>query len=164
MKFFEKVEQCGKWPQHAYRTKFFLIPRNVTSERLAALLPNRDGKRSIVFGWGAADGRNGGAERTVSETLLKMARFDHRTGEIEQGTITLVLDLVEAFERVSLPVVWAGATFFNFPQKILRVLSAEFEHQQRVQFEGPWVEVELHAPSRCGSRCLERSREGVSAY
>ena len=54
----------------------------------------------------------------------------------EQGAVALVLDLAKAFERVSLPVVWAWATHFSFPRKILRVLCGYFEHQERVQFEG----------------------------
>ena len=48
----------------------------------------------------------------------------------------LVLNLAKAFERVSLPVVWAWATHFSFPRKFLRVLCGYFEHQRRVQFEG----------------------------
>ena len=47
-----------------------------------------------------------------------------------------MLDLAKAFERVSLPVVWAWATHFSFPRKILRVLRGYFEHERRVQFEG----------------------------
>ena len=39
LKFFEKVEQCGRWPQQACRTMFILILKNVTSERPIALLP-----------------------------------------------------------------------------------------------------------------------------
>ena len=46
------------------------------------------------------------------------------------------MDLAKAFERVSLPVVWAWATHFSFPRKILRVLCGYFEHQTRVQLEG----------------------------
>ena len=46
----------------------------------------------------------------------------------------LVLDLVEALARVSLPV-WAWATHFNLPRKVLRVLCGYFAHQRRVQFE-----------------------------
>ena len=45
-------------------------------------------------------------------------------------------DLAKAVERVSLPAVWAFATHFSFPRKILRVLCGYFEHQRRVQFEG----------------------------
>ena len=45
----------------------------------------------------------------------------------------MVRDLAKAFE---LPVVWAWATHFSFPRRILRVLCGYFEHQRRVQFEG----------------------------
>ena len=39
-----------------------------------------------------------------------------------QGAVAfLVLDLAKAFERVSLHVVWAWATHFSFPGRILRV-------------------------------------------
>ena len=54
----------------------------------------------------------------------------------ERGTVALVLDLAKAFERVSLPMVWAWATHFSFPRKMLRVLCGHFKHQRRVQFEG----------------------------
>ena len=33
VEFLEKVEQSGKWPQQDCPTMFFLIPKNVTSER-----------------------------------------------------------------------------------------------------------------------------------
>ena len=39
VEFLEKVEQSGKWPQHACTTMFFLIPKNVRSERPIALVP-----------------------------------------------------------------------------------------------------------------------------
>ena len=90
----EKVEQCGRWPQQACTTMFFLIPKNVTSERPIALLPALirwwEGLRAPeVTRWqqrhrfrcDASDGRNGGAVRTVWETLLEMERFDFHAGE-----------------------------------------------------------------------------------
>ena len=55
--------------------------------------------------------------------------------EKEIKETALVLDLARAFERVSLPVVCAWTTHFNFPRKTLRVLCGYFEHQRRVQFE-----------------------------
>ena len=70
------------------------------------------------------------------EQLLVMERFDYRAGEKDQGTITLVLDLAETFERVSLPVVWAWTMHFDFPRKVLPEICGFFEHQQRVHFEG----------------------------
>ena len=39
VEFLEKVEQSGKWPQQACTTMFFLISKNVTSERPIALMP-----------------------------------------------------------------------------------------------------------------------------
>ena len=54
----------------------------------------------------------------------------------DQGAVAVVLDLEKAFERVSLLAVWASATHFSFPRKILWVLCRYFEHQRRVQFEG----------------------------
>ena len=59
-----------------------------------------------------------------------------KTKEEDQGAVALVLDLAKAFERVSLREVWAWATHFSFPRKILRVLCGYFEHQRRVQLEG----------------------------
>ena len=64
-----------------------------------------------------------------------MERFKCRAGEEELRAVALV-GLAKAFERVSLFVVWAWATHFSFPRKILRVLCGYFEHQRRAQFEG----------------------------
>ena len=54
------------------------------------------------------------AERTVWETLAERNSFEYRAREMDQGAITLVLDLAEAFARVSLPVVCAWATRLDF--------------------------------------------------
>ena len=83
---------------------------------------------------------------------------------MDQGAITLVLDLAETLERVSLPVVWAWETHHN----LSRVLCGYFEHQRRAQFEvcvaEPLqtttaivlrVKMELCAPSHCLARCSE---------
>ena len=52
--------------------------------------------------WDVTDGRYGGAERTVWETLLEMQRFSYHAGEREQGAVALVLDFVKAFDAVSI--------------------------------------------------------------
>ena len=39
VEFLEKVEQSGRLPQQACTTMFFLMPKNVTSERPIALTP-----------------------------------------------------------------------------------------------------------------------------
>ena len=60
--------------------------------------------------WDATDGRNGQIA-LCGKPLSHMRRFDYRAGEKDQGTITLVLDVAKTLQRVSLPVVWAWATF-----------------------------------------------------
>ena len=148
VEFLEKVEQSGKWPQQACTTMFFLIPKNVTSERPIALMPTlircweamrapevAKWQQKYRVEWDAIDGRNGRAQRTVWEVLMEMERFNGRGKAEDQGAVALVLDLAKAFERVSLPVVWAWTIHFSFPRKILRVLCGYFKHQRRVQFE-----------------------------
>ena len=82
-----------------------------------------------------------------------------------------MLDLAEAFERVSLPIVWAWATHthFNLTKKILRVLCGFFQHQRRMQFEGCRAEplqtimaILLAALTHRDARRVERGHEGVS--
>ena len=88
VEFWEKVEQSGKWPQQTCTTMFFLIPKNVTSERPIALMPTTmpwwEALRALDVAkwqqkyrvdWDATDGRNGGAQQTVWETLVEMERF-----------------------------------------------------------------------------------------
>ena len=114
VKFLEKLEQCGRWPQQAWTTMFFLFPKNVTSERPIALQPTMirwwealrtpealRWQQRYRVGWDATDGRNGGAEGTVWETLLEMESFYYRASENDPGATALVLDLADAFERGS---------------------------------------------------------------
>ena len=106
----------------------------VTSERPIALMPTLIRWREAMTAsevakwqqryrieWHAFDCRNGGAQRTVRENLMVMERFKCRAREEDLGAMDLVLDLAKAFERVSIPVVWAWATHSSFPRKILRV-------------------------------------------
>ena len=114
------ARRCSSW---------FL--RIVTSERPIALMPTlirwwealrppevAKWQQKYRFGWDATDGRNGGAQRTVWEVLMEMERFSGKAKAEDQGAVASVLDLARAFERVSLPVVWAWATQFSFPRKI----------------------------------------------
>ena len=135
MEFLETEEQSGKWPQQACTTMFFLILKNVKSERPIALMPTlirwwealrvpevAKWQQKYRVEWDATDGRNGGAQRTVWEVSMEMERLNGRAKAEDQGAVAQVLDLAKAFERVSLLVVWAWATHFSFPRKILWVL------------------------------------------
>ena len=110
MQFLEKVERSGKWPHQACTTMFFLIPKNITSDKPIALMPTLIRLRaSEVAKWqlkyrvdcDAADGRNGGAQQTVWEIWMEMDRFDGKGKEEDQGAVALVLDLAKAFESQS---------------------------------------------------------------
>ena len=116
----ERVQQSGKWPQQVCTTMLFLIPENVTSERPTALMPTlirwwqalrapevAKWQQKNRVDWDATDGRNGGAQRTDSEVLMDMERFDGRAKAEDRGAVALVLDLAKAFERVCFPVVGA---------------------------------------------------------
>ena len=80
----------------------------------------------------------------------------------------MVLDLAKAFDRVSLPVVWAWATHFLFPKKDLasavRVLRAPEASTVRKMCGGAApdyrsniarVELELLASTCCGAGRVE---------
>ena len=171
----------AKWPQQACTTMFFLIPKNVTSEKPIALMPTLirwwEALRAFeVAKWqrkyrddrNATDGRNGGAQRPVCEILVEMERFNGKAKEEDHGALALVLDLAMAFEHVSLPVVWAWATHFSFPRKILRVLCGYFEHAEASAVRRTRgraapdhyghlarVKVELLSFAYCATRCAE---------
>ena len=99
---------------------------------------------------------------------MEMERFKFRADEDDVGAVALVLHLAQAFEQVSLLVVWAWVTHFSFPRKILRVLCGYFEHQRRGQPEGcsaeplktitailPGPKWELLASTQCVTGCAE---------
>ena len=104
VEFLEKVEQSGKWPQQACTTMFFLIPQNVTSERPIALMP------MMIRWWKALR-----APEVVGEG--SNCRQEKKIGSCGLGPTP-----GEGFRAVSLLVVWAWATHFNFPRKLLRML------------------------------------------
>ena len=150
VEFLEKVEQSGKWPQQACTTKFFLTPENITSERPIALIANvdsvvessvstRGGELAAEVSrreWDATDGRNGGAQRTVWEVLMKWRDLMEEQKQRIKGLCPSFWTWRKLSSGSASLVAWAWATHFSFPRKILRVLCGYFEHQRRVQFKG----------------------------
>ena len=51
--------------------------------------------------------------------MLELESLDPEGGENVNTAATLVVDLVEAFEKVQLIVVWNWATWFQVPAKIV---------------------------------------------
>ena len=88
---------------------FFLIPKNVTSERPSALVPTLirwwetlsaqevaqwQQKYRIdweCYGWT----KYGGAQRAVWEMLMEFERFKYQAGEEDLGAVALVLDVAK---------------------------------------------------------------------
>ena len=65
-----------------------------------------------------------------------MEKYNYNVEEMDQGAVTSVVDLANAFERLLLKVVWAWAMHFGYLEHILRVLSGYFQLQRTVFFEG----------------------------
>ena len=83
----------NSWKKGGQRC-FSSFPKNVTSERPFALVSTMIGWWKALrapkvakwqvkcrMEWHGTDGRNGGAERLVWETLLEMERFKYQAGE-----------------------------------------------------------------------------------
>ena len=118
----EKVEQSGQWPQQACTTMFFLIPKNITSERPIALMPPlirwwealrapevAKWQQKYRVDWDATDCRNGGAQQTVWEILTEMERFDGKAKDEDQGAVVLVLDLAWRRHSSESAFLWCNA-------------------------------------------------------
>ena len=125
--------KCGRWPQQACTTMFFLVPKNVASDRPIALIPTMirwwEGLRAPEVSRWQQRHRVGWDDAAPDGKIRLPCRRD-RPRSNHTGAC-----LVTALERVSLPVVWP-ATHCNLSRKVLRVLCGYFEHQRRVQFEG----------------------------
>ena len=90
----------------ACTSMFFLVPKNVTSERPIALMPTlirwweamrasevAKWQQKYRIEWDATDGRIGGSQRTVWEMLMEVEKFKCRAGEDDLGAV----DLAKAF-------------------------------------------------------------------
>ena len=98
VKFVDKVEHCGRWPQQAFTTITALCPTLIRWwEWLRAPELSRWQERHRV-GWDTTGGRDGGAQRTVWKTLLEMERLDYRVGDMDH---TVVLDLARTCQSPS---------------------------------------------------------------
>ena len=115
-------------------------------------------------------------QQTVWEVLMEMERFNGRAKAEDRGAVALVLDLAKAFERVSLPVVWAWATHFSLQGRycgccaVLRAPEASAVRRMRggaaPDHHGHLarVEVELLAFTHCSAGCVERSRKNLPVF
>ncbi|CAK0882196.1 unnamed protein product, partial [Prorocentrum cordatum] len=115
-----RVVDCTlAWPIHMATVLFFIIPKTLTTDRAIGLLPATIRAREIMKGphmikgamenqrsWDCTN-HGAAAEDAACDALLshEMDDPDDESEELE-ATITAVLDLVKAFEKVSLHVLW----------------------------------------------------------
>ena len=167
MEFLEKVEQSRKWPQQACTTMFFLIPKNVTSERPIALMLTlirwwealrapevAKWQQKCRVDWDTTDGRNGGAQRTVWEVLMEIKGFGSGPGEgIRASQPSCGLGLGDSFQLPKEDLEGA-VRLFRAPEacRVRRVCgrAAHDNHSYLAR-----VQVELLALTHCVAGCVE---------
>ena len=67
-------------------------------------------------------------KRTAWEALLEMEQYSHNVVDMDQGAVTLAVEMVKVFEKERLKVVWTWAMHFGFPQRF-RVLRGYFQRR-----------------------------------
>ena len=138
VEFLEKVEPCGRWPQQACTTMSHCAC--AYDESLVGSLARARGcdmPTKYRIEWDATDGRNGGAERTVGETLPEMER-DH-------GAVWFL-----TWQRLSSGFVLQcglGRRTSICPGRSCGWYAVYFEHQRRIQFDW-WGSGAARGPSR----------------
>ncbi|CAK0863259.1 unnamed protein product [Prorocentrum cordatum] len=113
--FYMEVERTLRWPIHMGTVLFFMIPKTYTTDRAIGLLPTAIRAWEIMrepymVEWAKKNYRSWGctsygkaAEDAAWEVLLSHEMDDvEEQSEETQATVTAVLDLVKAFEKVSL--------------------------------------------------------------
>ena len=153
--FSANVTQCGCWAVQGSTLFFFLVPKNVTSQRprsialLRVLIRWWEWLRAPVIQerktrsrarWDATKASNGGAERTASEAVWEMDEYKCNVEGMGYGAFLWWWIWPKLFEKVQLQEVWSWAMDYGFSQRILRSFCGCFLHQRRVLFEGYVVE------------------------
>ena len=126
-------------------------------------------------GWDATDVRNGGAARTMWETLVEWKGSTAEQAKKTQERSHWCLTWLKPSSKLAFRLCGLGQRSSKFSMKIMRVLCRYFQHQSCVQFEGcvaaapehhghpPWFKMELLAPLHCAARRFEQGGQGVSA-
>ena len=128
---------------------FFLISKNVNSERLIALMPTLVRwwewiRANLVAGVEVKEEKGGGTPLKVpmvgrkgwrEETLLEIEMYGIKANELDGGAATLVVDFLQLlFGRGRLESCPDIMPFSVSSANVLRILCGYFEHQRRVQF------------------------------
>ncbi|CAK0818028.1 unnamed protein product [Prorocentrum cordatum] len=143
--FYMEVERTLRWPVHMGTALFFMTPKTFTTDRVIGLLPTAIRVWEIMrephmVEWAKQNYRSWdctsygkAAEDAAWEALLSHEMDDaEEQSEETQATITAVLDLVKAFEKVSLHVLWEAGKQLNFNTGVLAVVCSYFAMTRRL--------------------------------
>ncbi|CAK0804411.1 unnamed protein product, partial [Prorocentrum cordatum] len=143
--FYMEVERTLYWPIHMGTVLFFMIPKTFTADRVTGLLPTAIRvweimREPYMVKWAKQNYRSWdctsygqAAEDAAWEVLLSHEMDDaDEQSEETQATITAVLDLVKAFEKVSLHVLWEAGKQLNFNTGVLAVVCSYFAMSRRL--------------------------------
>ncbi|CAK0843011.1 unnamed protein product, partial [Prorocentrum cordatum] len=121
--FYMEVERTLRWPIHMGTVLFFMIPKTYTTDRWA----KKNYRSWDCTSYGKA------AEDAAWEVLLSHEMDDaEEQSEETQATVTAVLDLVKAFEKVSLHVLWEAGKQLKFNTGVLAVVCSYFAMTRRL--------------------------------
>ena len=94
-------------------------------------------KLQCARAWDAAGSGTGGASAAAWEALFCYESDEHQSQSPEEEVeIAVIMDLVKAFERVSLDIVWKIAKMYDFPLGIATIVLHIFHFPRRVIVQG----------------------------
>ncbi|CAK0838315.1 unnamed protein product, partial [Prorocentrum cordatum] len=143
--FYVGVERTLRWPIHMGTVLFFMTPKTYTTDRVIGLLPTAIRvweimREPYMVDWAKNNYRSWdctsygkAAEDAAWEVLLshEMGDVDEQSEET-QATVTAVLDLVKAFEKVSLHVLWEAGKQLKFNAGVLAVVCSYLAMARRL--------------------------------
>ncbi|CAK0822508.1 unnamed protein product, partial [Prorocentrum cordatum] len=143
--FYMEVGRTLRWPIHMGTVLFFMIPKTYTTDRAIGLLPTAFRvweimREPYMVEWAKKNYRSWdctsygkAAEDAAWEVLLSHEMDDvEEQSEETQATVTAVLDLVKAFEKVSLHVFWEAGKQLKFNTGVLAVVCSYFAMTRRL--------------------------------
>ncbi|CAK0888132.1 unnamed protein product, partial [Prorocentrum cordatum] len=120
------AEKTLAWPVHMGTVLFFMIPKTFTTDRVIGLLP------TTIRPWDCTS--FGKAAEDAAWDVLLSHEMDNPDVEDEytEATITAILGLVKAFERVSHFVLWEAGKQLKFNTGVLAVVFSYFAMARRL--------------------------------
>ncbi|CAK0869555.1 unnamed protein product, partial [Prorocentrum cordatum] len=114
-----EVERALRWPIHMGTVLFFITPKTFTTYRVIGFLPAtmriwEITREPYMTRWAK--------ENQMSQDCTSFGKAAEDQGEELEATITAVLDLIKAFERVSLFVLWEAGKQLKFNTGVLAVV------------------------------------------